>query len=199
MKVKSLSRVLLFATWTVAYQAPLSMGFSRQEYWSGLPWPSPGDLSNPGIEPRSPELQADSLPSEPPGKTQHMISVQNLTLSLPTTLQERDRACVWEELGLPLSFCNFSVKERNKRERRRRNNYILANTLFFNNHRGISLIEILLQWHAQGLKNLYLSSHWGFLKNNLFLCLNTYQKYQDIKTSTLNETHCWDVTRANYH
>ena len=53
-KVKSLSRVRLFATpWTVAYQAPLSMGFSRQEYWSGLPFPSPGDLPNPGIEPGS--------------------------------------------------------------------------------------------------------------------------------------------------
>ena len=49
---------------TVAYQAPLSMGFSRQEYWSGLPFPSPGDLPNPGIEPRSPILQADSLPTE---------------------------------------------------------------------------------------------------------------------------------------
>ena len=43
------------------------MGFSRQEYWSGLPFPSPGDLPNPGIEPRSPTLQADALPSEPPG------------------------------------------------------------------------------------------------------------------------------------
>ena len=53
--------------WTVALQAPLSMGFSRQEYWSGLPFSSPGDLSNPGIGPRSPALQADSLPSEPPG------------------------------------------------------------------------------------------------------------------------------------
>ena len=54
-KVKSLSRVRLFVTpWTVAYQAPLSMGFSRQEYWSGLPFPSPGDLPNPGIEPGSP-------------------------------------------------------------------------------------------------------------------------------------------------
>ena len=63
--MKSLSRVQLFATpWTVAYQAPLSMGFSRQEYWNGLPFPSPGDLPNPGIEPRSPALQADSLPSE---------------------------------------------------------------------------------------------------------------------------------------
>ena len=65
MKVKSLSCVQLFATpWTVAYQAPLSMGFSRQEYWSGLPFPSPGDLPNPGMEPESPSLQADALTSE---------------------------------------------------------------------------------------------------------------------------------------
>ena len=53
--------------WTVAYQAPQSMGFSRQESWSGLPFPSPGDLPHPGIKPRSPTLQADSSPSEPPG------------------------------------------------------------------------------------------------------------------------------------
>ena len=65
----SLSRVQLFATlWTVAYQASPSMGFSSQEYWSGLPLPSPGDLPNPGIEPRSPTLEADALTSEPPGK-----------------------------------------------------------------------------------------------------------------------------------
>ena len=70
MKVKSLSRVRLFVTpWTyVAYQASLSMGFSRQEYWSGLPFPSPGDLPNPGIEPGSPASEADALTSEPPGK-----------------------------------------------------------------------------------------------------------------------------------
>ena len=69
MKVKSLSRVRLFATpWTVAYQAPLSMGFSRQEYWSGLLFPSAGDLPRPGIEPQSPSFQADALTSEPPGK-----------------------------------------------------------------------------------------------------------------------------------
>ena len=69
VKVKSLSHVSLFATlWTAAHQAPLSMGFSRQEYWSGLPFPSPGDLPNPGIKPRSPALQADALTSEPPGK-----------------------------------------------------------------------------------------------------------------------------------
>ena len=53
-------------TWTVARQAPLSIGFSWQEYWSGLPFPSPGDLPHPGIEPRSPTLQADALTSAPP-------------------------------------------------------------------------------------------------------------------------------------
>ena len=54
--------------WTVVCQAPLSMEFSRQEYWTGLPCPSPRDLPDPGIKPRSPALQADSLPSEPPGQ-----------------------------------------------------------------------------------------------------------------------------------
>ena len=59
----------LATPWTVAPQIPLSMGFSRQVYWSGLPFPSPGDLSNPGIEPGSPALQADSLPTELGGKS----------------------------------------------------------------------------------------------------------------------------------
>ena len=64
-EVKSLSPVRLFVTsWTVAYQAAQSMEFSRQECWSGLPFPSSGGLSNPGIEPESPALQADTLPSE---------------------------------------------------------------------------------------------------------------------------------------
>ena len=65
-----LGRVRLFATlWTIAHQASLFMGFSRQEYQSGLPCAPPGDLPNPGIEPGSPALQADVLPSEPPGKS----------------------------------------------------------------------------------------------------------------------------------
>ena len=69
VKVKSLSRVRLFATpWTVAYQAPPSMGFSWQQYWSGLPFPSPGDLPDPGIKPGSPAFQADALTAEPRGK-----------------------------------------------------------------------------------------------------------------------------------
>ena len=71
MKVKKWSRsvIWLFATpWTITYQAPPSMGFSRQECWTGLPFPSPGYLPDPGIEPGSPALQAEALPSEPPGK-----------------------------------------------------------------------------------------------------------------------------------
>ena len=62
--------------WTVVHQAPLSMEFSRQEYWSGLPCPSPRDLPDPGIKPGSPTLQADSLPSEPPGKPKYANEVQ---------------------------------------------------------------------------------------------------------------------------
>ena len=76
MKVKSLSCVQLFVTpWTVAYQAPPSVGFSRQEYWSGLPFPSPEDLPDLGIEPMSLVLQADALLSEPPRKQWSIGSV----------------------------------------------------------------------------------------------------------------------------
>ena len=95
-----LSHVRLFATpWTVAHQAPPSMGFSRQEYWSGLPFPSPGDLPDPGIEPRSPSLQADALPSEPPGK--------------PAEAHKEDRINIWKEINLifspssEMTFGNF--------------------------------------------------------------------------------------------
>ena len=73
--MKLLSHVRLFATpWTVVYKAALSMEFSRQEYWSGLSFPSPGDLPDPGIEPRSPILQADNVSSEPPGKQTFIAS-----------------------------------------------------------------------------------------------------------------------------
>ena len=81
VKVKLLSRLQLFATpWTVDYQARPSMGFSRQEYWSGLPFPSPGDLHDPGIEPGSPIFQADALTSEPPGKAQECSNYRTIEL-----------------------------------------------------------------------------------------------------------------------
>ena len=75
--MKLLSHVQLFVIpWTVAYQAPPSMEFNRQEYWSGLPFPSPRDLPDPGIEPRSPALQADALPSELPGKPPVILQIE---------------------------------------------------------------------------------------------------------------------------
>ena len=76
------SHVQLFVTlWTVARQAPLSMGFPRQEYWSGFPDSQPGDLSDPGVEPETPALQVDSLPSKLPGKPNNHVfsSVQSLS------------------------------------------------------------------------------------------------------------------------
>ena len=93
--MKSLSHVQLFVTpWAVACQAPPSMGFSRQEYWSGLPFPSPGDLPDPGIEPGSPMLQADSLTSEPPGK-----SLADMVVSGEAVSQEG--ACVAQPFRAP--------------------------------------------------------------------------------------------------
>ena len=80
--VGSLSRIRLFAApWTAAFQAPLSMGFSRQEYWSGLPFPPPGDLPNPGIEPASPALAGRFFTTEPPEmayQSLYIIDVHNL-------------------------------------------------------------------------------------------------------------------------
>ena len=85
-----LSHVQLFGTpWTVACQAPLSIEFSRQEYWSGLPVPSPGDLPNPGIKPGSPVSQGDSLPSEPLGKPTGCVCV-----CVCVCVCARARACI---------------------------------------------------------------------------------------------------------
>ena len=78
MKVKLLSRVRLFATpWSVALQAPLSTGFSRQDYWSGLSFPSAGDFPDSGFVSGFPTLQADSLQAEPPGKPSFLLDSAN--------------------------------------------------------------------------------------------------------------------------
>ena len=96
MKVKLLSRVRLFGTpWTLAYQAPPSMEFSRQEYWSGLPFPSPWYLSDPGIEPRSPALQADALPSELPGKPQINLGRDQLRLWYSMSQSTKMHVCIY--------------------------------------------------------------------------------------------------------
>ena len=75
--------------WTIAYQVPLSIRFSRQEYWSGFPFLSPGDLPGPRIEPRSQTLQADSLPSEPPEKHAVMPKTQSLCTGAKLNLRDR--------------------------------------------------------------------------------------------------------------
>ena len=101
--MKSLSHVQLFATpWTVAHQAPPSMGFSRQEYWSGLPFPSPGDLPDPWIKPRSPALQADTLNSEPPGK----LSKLPYDPAYPTAGHTPQGNQNWKRYMYPNVHCN---------------------------------------------------------------------------------------------
>ena len=94
--MKLISRVQFFATpWTVAHKAPPSMEFSRQEYWSELTFPSPGDHPDLGIEPRSPALQADALPSEPPGKPPYTTSDCILTFLIDMSFNN----------NLPWYFC----------------------------------------------------------------------------------------------
>ena len=111
--MKSLSCVRLFATpWTVAYKALRSMGFSRQEYRSGLPFPSPGDLPNPGIEPRSPALQTDALPSaatwrpkENPNKIWHSFHFWNISLAAIRRMNFTETLCL---KGIKLGdYCNI--------------------------------------------------------------------------------------------
>ena len=92
---------------TVARQAPLSMGFSRQEYWSGLPCPPPGNLPNLGIEPRSPTLLADSLPSEPPGKGSIYICLCNIySYTIDLYYPNRNMHILYPKY----TTCNFKFK-----------------------------------------------------------------------------------------
>ena len=86
-----LSHSVIATPWTIAYQVPLSMGFFRKEYWSGLPFSSPGDLPDPGIEHRSPILQVDYLPSELPGKPSIYSYANRMAIS---TLQGWNEVCI---------------------------------------------------------------------------------------------------------
>ena len=112
VKVKSLSNVRLFETlWTVTYQAPPSMGFSRQEYWSGLPFPSPGDLPDPGIEPGSPALQADALTSDPPGKALSLVKPPTNMLCVCLSSYKKVLLCVRPWTFLSGEHVNSSVEK----------------------------------------------------------------------------------------
>ena len=100
--MKSLSHIQLFATpWTVAYQAPPSMGFSRQECWSGVPFPSPGDLPDPGIEPGSPALRADALPFELPGKPSKIKFIENY---LKITFKRKSRVKILHNFSEKIAY-----------------------------------------------------------------------------------------------
>ena len=102
VKVKLLSRVWLFATpWTVDYLALPSMGFSRQEYWSGLPLPSPGDLPDPRIEPWSPAFQADALTSEPPGENITFFRLGPKSSAIATWLSLLLSPTDWLKIRIP--------------------------------------------------------------------------------------------------
>ena len=106
-KVRSLSRVQLFGTqWTGTHQAPPSMVFSRQEYWSGLLFTSPGDLPNPGIESRSPALRADTLTAELPGKLIHMNCMHLNMYAIALD-------CNWEKASIN-NFMNHITMHRSK-------------------------------------------------------------------------------------
>ena len=84
-------------------QAPLSMGFSRREYWSGLPFPSPGDLPDPGIKPKSPALKADSLPAEPLQGSPEPVSIQQKSDNLGCLTRGEVSSCRMED---GREFCN---------------------------------------------------------------------------------------------
>ena len=151
--MKLLSHVLLFVIpWTVAYQAPPSMEFSRQEYWSGLPFPSPGDLPNPGIEPRSPTLQADVLPSEPPGKpfrhTAATVAAKSLQ-SCPTLSDPMDCSLQGSSVhGIfqvrVLEWIAISFSRGSSRSRARTQVSCIAGRLYHLSHQGSPILHELL-------------------------------------------------------
>ena len=152
MKVLVAQWCRLFVTlWTVACQAPLSMEFSRQEYWSGVPFPSLGDLPSPGIEPWCPALQADSLSSEPPGK--HSKRVYKLQILTNTSLSD---IFLWISTGTwikivffpsaNLSLVSLICRPPRTEHKRVEGKYFLPNTLLYD------FGQILYMYYAKSLR-----------------------------------------------
>ena len=131
--------------WTVVHQAPLSIGFPRQEYWAGLPFPSLGDLPNPGIKPRSPSLQADSLPAESPGKPKNtgMGSLSLLQWNFPTR-EYNQVSCIGGRF-----FTNWAIREAQEKVSQ------LCPTL---QPHGLSPTSLLCPWDSPG-NNIGVGGH----------------------------------------
>ena len=179
--MKSLSRVRLFATpWTVAYQAPQSTEFSRQEYWSGLPFPSPGDLPNPGIEPWSPTLQADALPSEPYYLTISEVKVAQSCLTLwdlmDYTVHGILQARILEWVAFAFSRASSQPKDRTQLSRIAggfitswvtREALLPHYTLFISQWDFFFVFSVFLCFTSD---RFYQCIHWSFILQ----CLNSY-------------------------
>ena len=153
------SSVWLFTTpWTAAHQAPLSTGFPRQEYWSGLPFPSPGDLPHPGIEPRTPALRTDSLLSEPQGlepiRTQEKDVIQSTHLSISPDLLGHQEA----HWGATAKRCSISA---HSNEHSSYSEHPVLKQVEDHNHRPYTYLPLVLclenSFHK---RSLYLYPSW---------------------------------------
>ena len=162
-KVKLLSCVWLFASpWTnVAHQAPPSMGYSRQEYWSRLPFPSPGDHPDPGIEPRSPALQADALTSGPPGKPKQVIYTTELCQG-PASAESR---------GYPQDGRRRREREKTRETSldRAKSVFYFLTTGFYTLSQNVFKVQDAYSW----LHRIHITSFWFLGKAGFFLLSNS--------------------------
>ena len=122
-----------------ARQTPLSMKVSREEYWSGLPFPSPGDLPDPGIEPRSPALQADFLPSEPPWKPGEKIGTGEKSICHISSYRPATRSCV-DYFSSKVLICRFQIHS---------GNHYVIKFLIIHSHSAASTCILHGQWESQ--------------------------------------------------
>ena len=163
------SRLILATLWTIVRQAPQSMGFSRQAYWSGLPFPSPGELPNPGIEPRSLAFQADSFPAELSGhpknsKTGTSVVVQWLRFHLPVQGGRREGAGWISDQGAKISHALQPKKQNIKNKSNNETNSM--NTLKNSPHQNnLKEKKRTLRFDIRGV----ITIQWGFIEGEIRL------------------------------